>query len=225
METILKGLGRLGTALLSIMYSMVFLYWRHQTIWPQIPSPFSPQSFLGLGKYALNITFFIIFGIFIYYFYRGVFHRFVWWFQRRWYPGIPQYQFHQAVCEDLKINGQVKEEIGISQACLFLTQIQESERYQSVTEDFNKGSHFLYLSSFMFALSLLHDVVWTLVLGPSRFSPLWSVLFFVLTIVSFWVALAYDRLADFREVTFLAQHRKEYEEIVKNLYNYWEARL
>jgi len=203
---------------------MVFLYWRHQTGWPRIPSPFSPESFLGLGKHALDIAVFIVFGIFIYYFHRGVFHRFVWRVQR-WRPGIPQYQFHQAVCEDLKINGQVKEKIGISQACLFLTQIQESERYQSVTEDFNTGSHFLYLNSFMFALFFLHDAAFILAPGPTWFSLWWPVLFLALAIVSFTVALAYDRLADYREVTFLAQRRKEYGEIVKNLYNHWEARL
>jgi len=217
MEFILKGLGRLGLALLPAVYSGLFVYWRYQES-PWSPSCWQDPAALGLGFQAVTVAVFVVWGVLLYFLYRGVVHRVILWVQRRW-VGLPQYEFHTRICDDLGVQGDIRKKIGISQACLFLTQADASVGYRSSTKSFNIGSHILYLSTLMFLLFSVHELLskW-LHLQHSPFQC-WVLCIFVgLAAFSFLTGLAYDRLADFREVVFLARHENEYREIVSQLH-------
>jgi hypothetical protein len=223
-ETILKGLGQVGAALLPSVYAAVFLYARYpREDRPLLKSPFSSEVLLGFGPYLLDLSIFLVGGIFIYYFHRGVLHRLIWAVQRRTY-GVPQFDFHQMVCDDEpKIDGIVREKITLSQACLYMCQIAEPPEYQYSTESFNTGSHLLYMNSLMFFLFGIHDLS-TLgrVAGLTLCgSVVWGAGFIILAVLFGWVALKYDQMADYREIVYLTQPRDRYRKIVMNVFEHW----
>lgn len=225
METILKGIGQLGVALLPSAYAMLFLYWRYGS--PRLTSPFSENQMWGVGPYVFDLGAFIAFGILVYYLHRGVLHRAIWCLQRTIY-GVPQFEFHQEVCKRLGIEGRVRNEISLSQACLFLTQVEEAPPYRVATEGFNTGSHVLYISFLMFLLFFFHDMAiwispwgwWCMILPPSGAS---RAAFGLLSLLFLIVALAYDRLADYREIAFLTSRMETYARIVAQLHRNWAA--
>jgi hypothetical protein len=225
METILKGIGQLGVALLPSAYAMLFLYRRYCS--PLLTSPFPEKEMWGVGPYLFDLGAFVAFGILVYYLHRGVLHRAIWWLQRTVY-GVPQFEFHQEVCKRLGIEGRVKNEISLSQACLFLTQAEERRPYRVATEGFNTGSHVLYISFLMFLVFFLHDMAvwispwgwWRMIHPPSGSS---RTVFGLLSLLFLAVALAYDRLADYREIAFLTSRMESYARIVAQLHRNWAA--
>ena len=212
METILRGLTNLGVALLPSAYCALFLFWRYGNEQP--PRTFDVGPLSGIQVVLLAVS--ILLGILIYYFHRGLFHHFIWAVQKRVY-GIPQYQFHLRVCNDLGINGPVRDKVGVSQACLFLMQVDEPEPYRTSTVAFNTGSHILYLTALTFSMACAHDFM--------ACHPLWGVLWLALAFLFFAMALSYDRLADYREIVFLTQRKTKYSEIVRNLNEFQECLL
>ena len=133
METILKGLRSLGISLIPAVYVGLFLYWRYRSpqLVPLFQSPFPPSSVFGVGPYILDIALYIVIGVLIYYLHRGVFHRFIWFIQRHTY-GIPQFEFHKQICDKFSYSGQIRDKIGISQACLFQLQIYQAKNNPGV---------------------------------------------------------------------------------------------
>ncbi len=246
MEALLKGLGSFSIVMLPAFYVAVIAYLQSATIpfvksvLPKdlpIPAPLAEKLLVA------DLVVFIVSGFVIYFVYRGVFHRIVWWLQRRVY-GIPQSQFHQKMCAGLGIVGPLRERIGISQACLFqLEAIKGSEQYNVGTASFNLGSHFLYLhvvvatllffsDGFLWVANRIAVIVfrqgsdWGLPSGVAGGRLVWWVFVAgLLAVLFWWLALAYDRLADYREVVFLSQHQKAYAEVLRNLSTGWPDSL
>lgn len=218
MDAVLKRLSDLGIILLPSAYCAIFIFWHYGNALPNISGPY------GLNEKSIILAVSILFGIIIYYSHRGVFHHIVWKVQKRYY-GIPQYQFHQKICDELYITGPIKNKIGISQACLYFTQISEAESYRVSTERFNRGSHILYLNSLMLFLFSLYDIFRVFIVffsshGPQPEYPLLGIFELFIAFFLFYIALFYDRLADYREIVFLTQRKSRYRDIVMNLHKY-----
>lgn len=239
MGALLKVLGSVGVVLLPALYGAVFAYLRGERV-PITKPFFEGASLPHEAPFIADALVFVAFGFLAYYFHRGVFHRFVWIVQRWWY-GIPQAEFHQRICESQGLGGPIRDRIGISQACLFqLEATQGSSQYLGGTKSFNMGSHFLYLHNVVILFFGLTDVsllslnVFCRWRGEPRSCWLpghlstealgmwigaWAIGWFLVLAV----ALAYDRLADYREVVFLTQHQAEYSTIVRQLAQGWPS--
>src|SRR5947208_1949980 len=133
MEALVKGLGSLGVVLLPAFYGAVFAYLRSDRV--PITKPFFEAGGLpGEAPFIADAVVFVVFGFFVYYFHRGVFHRFVWKVQGCWYR-IPQAQFHRRICDSQELRGPIRDRMGISQACLFQLEVtQGSAQYLGGTE-------------------------------------------------------------------------------------------
>lgn len=182
-----------------------------------------------------TFLFAILIGTLVYFTYKGILHRIIWWIQSK-YPkyGIPQFEIHKKIFKELTQNelnlNSIKKEIlsdniSFSQACL--GQFQEevlTDKKQSKHWGFNAGSHLLYLTATLGIVLLLHDLLLydlpssEVFTKPNMFNLLsW----FIMMIIGLTAGIMFDRHADFKEAIQIVNNKKQYEDILKNAITLW----
>ncbi len=125
--------------------------------------------------------------------------------------GIPQYEFHLSVAKRLKAPKKVKT-ITVASACLHhVLETKAKQEFREQNAIFNSFVHALFMTSFIFILFLIHDII----VLSQKFPWIWL---WSLAIIFFFVAgIGLDKQADSRETLFLQNNLEEYE---KNLKTY-----
>ena len=185
-----------------------------------------------------TFLFAILIGTLVYFTYKGILHRIIWWIQSK-YPkyGIPQYEIHKRIFNELvKENANLNpikretlsENISFSQACL--GQFQDeilSDKKKSKHWGFNAGSHLLYLTSTLAIGFLLHDLLlynqkaenfYVDFISPG---PTNLFIWFLLIILGLVAGVMFDRHADFKEAIQIVNNEKRYRDILQNIINIW----
>jgi len=173
-----------------------FLYWRHDEAWSS-----SVSFFFGILALILGIPF--------YAFYRGVLYYPIIRYIEKWTVGIPQYEFHLSIAEELNSPQKIKT-LEIANVCYsHLLMTKASSDFRASNSVFNALVHVLFMTAIFCLIAFGHDLMF---LG---FQTPWVWLWPLACIILFGGGITFDRQADLRETMFLQQNREEYKRILR----------
>lgn len=155
------------------------------------------------------LIFSLVVGILIYAIYRGFFY----------YPlvrciedkthGIPQFEFYRSVANQLNAPKKCKKMKWAAACANKVLVIKAPTDFRAGLYRFNSFVHVPFLTSFVVFLAFLHDLI--------RGFECWWV-WLIISFGFFIVGFFFDRCqSDPSEAAFLVQHRKEYEEFIRDL--------
>lgn len=176
-----------------------FIYWRH---WY--------GTEFNNGLYFLLSVLFLVFGVAFQAIYTGVLYFYVIRYIERRTVGIPQYNFHLSVADEIKAPSSVRG-FPTAVACASYHLITNaSPEFRNQFSLFCAFVHVLFMTAFLCLIFLLHDLIFT----PSNWPPIWVwALAFAILFVSGIVADRWQ--ADERHLVFLRQHKGEYIKILR----------
>ena len=176
-----------------------FIYWRH---WY--------GTEFNNGLYFLLSVLFLVFGITFQAIYAGVLYFYVIRHIERIFVGVPQYDFHLLVADEIKAPPDVR---GFSTAVAcsnYLLITEASPDFRNQFSLFCAFVHVLFMTAFLCLVFLVHDLFRT----PLNWPPTWVWgLTFAILFVSGILADRWQ--ADERHLVFLRQHKGEYTKILR----------
>lgn len=237
-ENILKASKTLVDALINFVRSSQRILYPGIAVALFIQFRYKKNLFESSVEGVPTFLFAILIGTLVYFTYKGILHRIIWWIQSK-YPkyGIPQYEIHKRIFNELvpensAINPIKREtlskNISFSQACLGQFQDEVlSDKKKSKHWGFNAGSHLLYLTATLAIGFLLHDLLlynqepkdfYINFVNPGQLN---LVIWFLLIILGLVAGVMFDRHADFKEAIQIISNKKQYEDILQNVISVW----